>query len=276
MLSRLAAGVADATAALADYQFSDYAQALYDLLWRDLCDWYLEAIKPTVGKDAAQQAVLAHALQTIVRLLHPIAPFITEAVWEHLRSVETAPIDGITLAPARKAGLLATAGWPEVSPALRNPAAERDFERLRTLITAIREVRARHNVPPKRKVTLHAPDSLIASLRSAGGLDYVTFLAGLDSITTAAPTGEAVPFRYESADLSLTNLAEAVDSGTERDRLTRRIAEVEASITTLRKRLDNPGYAAKAPKHLVDQSRAELAKLEDELRALKDRLQSLE
>src|SRR5690606_27133846 len=101
MLSRLHAAVRDANAALASHDFAGYAQTLYDILWRDFCDWYLEVIKPTAAGSASQRAVLAHALETIVRLLHPVTPFVTEAIWERLRDIETAPLPGFTLAPSR-------------------------------------------------------------------------------------------------------------------------------------------------------------------------------
>jgi valyl-tRNA synthetase len=116
MLSRLATGLEAVNAALKEYQFSDYAQTMYDLLWRDFCDWYLEAIKPTVAADGGQRAVLAHALQTIVRMLHPVTPFITEAIWERLREIQTAPVDGVKLVASRKGGMLCTAGWPLMEP----------------------------------------------------------------------------------------------------------------------------------------------------------------
>ncbi|HBS29056.1 MAG TPA: valine--tRNA ligase, partial [Phycisphaerales bacterium] len=87
MLSRLASAVRTLEGALEEYQFSVYAQTSYDLLWRDFCDWYLEAIKPTVGSDAAQRAVLRAVLDSILRLLHPVCPFVTEVLHEPLRRV---------------------------------------------------------------------------------------------------------------------------------------------------------------------------------------------
>src|ERR1043165_7614111 len=106
MLSRLAAATELVNSALKSYEYSEYAQTLYDLMWRDFCDWYIEGIKPTIGTDAMQRAVLHHALEAIVRLLHPVAPYITEAIWERLREVRTLPIEGISLGPSRKGDLL--------------------------------------------------------------------------------------------------------------------------------------------------------------------------
>jgi valyl-tRNA synthetase len=277
MLSRLHSAVRDINAALAIYDFAGYAQSLYDILWRDFCDWYLEAIKPTVAENAAQRAVLAHALETIVRLLHPVTPFVTEAIWEHLREVETAPVDGFTLAPSRISGMLCGAGWPVLDDSLRDEAAERDFERARGVITAIREVRAQHNVPPKRRISVHAPASLINALRASGGLAYVESLAGVEQLTDAAPTGGTVSavVTYDAMELTLTNLADAVDAGAEKDRLAKDLADKTKSAETISKRLENPGYMAKAPAKLVEESKAQLETLRAEIAALRDRIASV-
>ncbi len=282
MLSRLTTAVADINTALKNYQFSDYAQSLYDLLWRDFCDWYLEAIKPTIKESPAQQAVLAHALETIVRLLHPIAPFITEAIWEHLKEIQTAPINGITLPPSRRGGLLCTAGWPEIAPTLRDERAEKDFERTRALVTAIREIRAKHNLPPKRRITLHSPAPLIKDLESIGARAYVESLGTLDAITTdPAPKDAAATLRFESAELTLSNLADAAtdggaaDTGAERDRLTKQATDLQKSIAALEGRLNNPGYLAKAPPKLVEETKAQLEKARTDLAAVQARLRQL-
>ena len=278
MLSRLHAGVKDAEAALANYEFANYAQTLYDLLWRDFCDWYIEGIKPTVDSSPSQRAVLAHALETIVRLLHPVTPFVTEAIWEHLRHIETESLAGFDLAPSRKAGLLCTAGWPKLADSLSDEAAEREFERLRSLITAIREVRAQHNVHDKRKITLHAPQAVLAIINAPHAAGLVQTLAGLESATAVAPSaahGGGVTLRFEGHELSLSNLADAVDSATEKARLEKLIADLTKSITTMKGRLDNAGYIAKAPPKLVEESKAQLAKAEADLDAARAQLAGL-
>jgi len=258
MLSRLAAAVEQINASIAGYQFSDYAQSLYDLLWRDFCDWYVEGIKPTVASDPMQRAVLAHTIESIVRLLHPITPFITEAIWERMKDVETLSIPGIELGPSRKDGLLATAGWPKIAPHFRDAAAEAQFERLRGLITAIREVRSQHGVPPRRKVTLHCSAELDAEARRGGLL--VETLAMVDRITSEAPAGPAAAFAFGSVTCHLSNMADEVDVEAEQTRLEKAIAELEKSIKTLEGRLNNPGYAQKAPPAMVKQSQEQLAK----------------
>ncbi len=274
MLSRLASATQDANEAIANFEYSNYAQSAYDLLWRDFCDWYLEAIKPTIATDKGQQAVLRITLDSILRLLHPIMPYVTEAVFEQVRMLPTATIDGITLAPPRKGALLCTAGWPEIAPSLRDERAEAEFERTRSLITAIREIRSQHNVPPKRRVTLHAPKDLLNKDASA----LVETLAVIESITDQPASASATAFTFESKQLHLTNLRDAAtasDSSAERDRLQKLISDCEKSIATLEGRLNNPGYAQKAPPAMVKQTQDQLAKAKADRDAAKSALAAL-
>jgi valyl-tRNA synthetase len=274
MLSRLAESTRQASDALDAFEFSVYAQTLYDLLWRDFCDWYLEAVKPTIDSNPFQRSVLAHALETIVRLLHPVTPFVTEAIWERLRDIETAPIEGVTLDPPRRGGLLCTAGWPVIADSLRDESAQRDFARLRELISSIRELRARHDVPEKRRVTLHLPRPVHDSLASLG-MDLVRHLGGVGSITTSPPTGPSVIFTFESGECRLSDLADAIDPAAERARLLKVIADLRKTIDTLETRLGNPGYTEKAPPAMVRQTREQLARARDDFAAAKAALDAL-
>ncbi|MBX3367776.1 MAG: class I tRNA ligase family protein [Phycisphaeraceae bacterium] len=269
MLSRVAATVADIDQSLASYQYAPYATAMYDLLWRDFCDWYLEAIKPTVASSAPQRAVLRATLDAILRMLHPIAPYITEAIHERVRSLPpTAAIAGLDLVgepkdAARRAnakwnGLLCREHWPKADAALRDAEAEASFERLRQLVTACREVRSQHQVAPKRRVKLHVHADLAAEITSAAGM--VETLAGLAEAGVSKPTGASVSFMFDSKECFLSDLADQVDASAERERLTKQIVDLDKSITALEGRLGNPGYADRAPKHLVDQTRDQLAK----------------
>lgn len=264
MLSRLAEATEQATSAIAGYQFNVYAQSMYDLLWRDFCDWYLEAIKPTVKTNPAQQACLRAVLDAILRLLHPIAPFISEAIHEKVSEVSLPPITGLGLAPARKS-VLATAGWPRVDAHLRDLAAVEQFERMRTLVNSIREVRAQHQVQPKRIVTLHADAALLTQIGTVCGL--VETLAGV-AMSDGSPDGASAAFAFEQREYRLSNLADAIDTRAERDRLSRELDALDKSIFALEKRLQNPGYTEKAPAHLVQQTRDELTQKQRDREAL--------
>lgn len=277
MLSRLCRSVRAIDAALAEYQFSEYAQACYDLLWRDFCDWYVEAIKPTAQENPAQRAVLRTTLDAILRLLHPATPFVTEAIFEHLSAMPSADVPGVKLGAARKGSLLCTAGWPVVDDALLDEAAEARFERLRSLITAIREVRSQNNTPPKRQVVLHAPQADAAWLADAECRTMLCTLAGLREVKAdgATPQGSSAAFTFEAREFRLSELADAADPAAEKDRLTKVVAEKTKLIATLEARLANPGYAQKAPPHMVQQTRDELAKAQAERDAAQAAMKSV-
>ncbi|MGD9690328.1 MAG: valine--tRNA ligase [Phycisphaerales bacterium] len=258
MLSRLAGASAACEQALRDYEYSVYASVLYDLLWRDFCDWYLEAIKPTVAGNPAQRAVLRTALDVIVRLMHPIMPFVTEAIHEQLSRQPRPPVEGVTLSDD---ALLCRSSWPVLAPKLRDADAEAAIERLRSLVNSINQVRAQHNVPPRRRVVLHAPADLAGSIESGEGC--VEALAGLARVTTEAPaSGEpAVPVTFGSAELRLSSLADAatVDAAADSERLVATLIERVRDVRRLEARLNAPGYAERAPPKLVEQSREQLA-----------------
>jgi valyl-tRNA synthetase len=259
MLSRVESCVRQCESALRTYQFSVYAQAMYDLVWRDFCDWYLEAVKPTVKRDPKQRAALRTTLECVLRLLQPVCPFVTQAIAESVNEVETPDTPGVSLG---KADLLCLAPWPDVAGDLRDEAAEAAFDRLRSLIESIRDARTAQQVHPRRRVTLHCDAALAGEIAAGEGL--VETIAGLGSVTTGKPEGESVAFVFEAVEHRLSDLADAVDAGVERERLTAQIADLDKSIKTLEGRLNNPGYVDKAPEKLVNESRAQLASLRSE------------
>ena len=274
MLSRLAATTRHIDTLLKNYEFSDYAEAMYRLLWWDVCDWYLEAVKPTIAASPAQQAVLAHALETVVRLLHPITPFITEAVWEQLRTVATPPIAGFSLGDSRT-GLLCTAAWPRIDDRWIDTDAEGTFESLRELISAVRNARSEHQVLPKRRITLHASALALGLTALAPGL--VETLAGVELIDPRPPAAgvPAVAIRAMGQEMQLSNLADAIDAGAEKERLSKQLEQLTKSEAALAGRLNNPGYAERAPAKLVEESKAQLVKIQTELAAVRERLKAL-
>ncbi|GIW74828.1 MAG: hypothetical protein KatS3mg103_1350 [Phycisphaerales bacterium] len=213
-------------------------------------------------------------LEAIVRLAHPVMPFITETLAGHLAEHPLPRLDGLDLQPPRRGGVLATAGWPKADRALRDDEALSRFEMARALVGVVREVRARHNVKPRRLITLHAPPELVEALQPVAG--QVCTLAELETITADAPTDpHAVACTYEGWQLRLANLAEAVDAQAERQRLEDQIAELERSRLTLQRRLDNPGYTEKAPAALVQQTREQLERVKQELATARQALERL-
>ncbi|MFN9993950.1 MAG: valine--tRNA ligase [Phycisphaerales bacterium] len=273
MLSRLAAACRTCNDCLERYEYAEYATTLYDLLWRDFCDWYLEAIKPTVASDASQRAVLRVALETIVRLLHPVMPFVTEAIDERLREQTLPKIAGVELGNARANELLAKAPWPKIDARLIDPSAEAEFEQVRSLITTIREVRAMHNVNPKRKIKVHFNHSMKPLNDFERGL--TASLAQISEYASGSPAGPSVAFTFSALEHHVSDLADAVDADAEHSRLSKLIADLDKSIATLEGRLSNPGYALKAPPHMVQQTKDQLEKAKAEREAAAHALSKL-
>ncbi len=269
ILARLSTAIERIDAAFASFQFNRAAEAAYDFIWRDFCDWYLEAIKPTIRDDPHQQRVLATVLDATVRLLHPICPFVTETIWQHIRNIPDGDVAGILIHPSE---LAASAAWPQVENLQLDDAAVATFQRLQELVTAIRTARSQQQVPPRRAVTLALPDVLLAfGKQNAGSLSS---LAGIADICDVTGHGVAIPF--EGTTIELMDLHDAVDMGVERSKLSNRIEEIAADIANYRKRLDNDSYVQNAPPHVVQETRDQLQAAEQDLSAAEQALSVME
>jgi len=274
MLSRLASTVRAVENAVDRYAFSDYATALYDLLWRDFCDWYLEAVKPTVKQSRVQRAVLRAALDVVLRLLHPICPFVTEVLFERVADLRTASIRGVELDPSPN-GLLCSAPWPRLAGSLIDEAAETRFDELRSFTEAVRQTRVKHRVTFKTPVTVHVDENLAAHIGAGAGV--VETLANVERVETSPP-GEgagAVPFAFSGRERFMSGFAAAVDAGELRSQLEEQIGKLNRDVGALEGRLNNPGYTQKAPERLVNQTREQLQQKIDERDAAQRRLDEL-
>lgn len=276
MLSRIARATGAIEAAVDGYMFKEVADGLYDLLWRDFCDVYLEAIKPTVAGDATQRAVLRASLDAILRLLHPVVPFVTEAIFEQLSMTPRAEIAGLRLDEPRKGGTLATAGWPVCGAGLVDDGLEARVARVMSLITVIRDVRSKHQVKPSRAIVVRVPGAVLDDLRRDGADALVRTLANVGRLeadgAAAGGGGGGVEATWEACTMVLSDLADAVDASAERERLTKEAADLTKSIGALEGRLANPGYVAKAPPALVQQTQQQIADAKAKLAAVQDAL----
>ena len=242
---------------------------MYDFIRGDFCDWYLEAIKPTVRDTPAQQQVLRTVLNATLRLLHPICPYVTETLWPAVQSTGAAGIAGIELPGSE---LLAAAAWPSISCGVDDKEAVETFERVKTLIEVIRAIRGAHKVPQKRRIGLVAPQAVVDL---AGLAEPITSaLAGLESIDVGGGD-EGVPVTFEGHEIRLINLTDAVDVESERARLTKIIEEKTKAIAQYSQKLDNPGYVNGAPPHLVEQTRGLMTTAEADLAAARSALAEL-
>ena len=245
---------AEVTRALEAMAFDEAAQALYRFIWNVFCDWYLELAKPSLNGDdeaakAETRATAAWALDQALILLHPVAPFITEELWE-----KTADFG------LKRRGMLISHAWPNLPDTLIDAEAAEEIDWLISLITEVRSIRSEMNVPPSAR----APLVLIgADARTSGRVarqkDRLLTLARLDSVRFAseAPTG-SVQFVIGEASGALS-IAEFIDLAAEKARLSKAIAGLEADASKISKKLDNAEFVAKAPEAVVAENQEKLA-----------------
>jgi valyl-tRNA synthetase len=274
MLTRLHHALRAVDDAIRGYQFNAYAEAMYDMVWRDFCDWYLEAIKPSVKSSPAQQQVLRSVLNAILRMLHPVCPFVTEALWPHVQASGAAGLPGIEL-PGNE--LLAAAAWPVIDDSIADDHASSTFQRAQALTDQIRNLRGEHKVQPRKKIHLHATEDVRELIERSGAV--VPTLAGLEAVTSINADSKrqaaAVVFMFEGREQHLSGFVDAVDAEAERARLAKLVEDKMKSVSSMQGRLHNAGYVAKAPPALVEETRFKLAEAEADLAAARKALESL-
>jgi valyl-tRNA synthetase len=274
VLSRLARTMAACDAALNEYRFADYAQVLYDFVWRDLCDWYIESVKPTLAESGQQQRVIAACFDTSLRLLHPVMPFITERLWEALNDAGTdRSLAGIELPPS---DLLMIASWPRVTGNLIDDAAEATFEMLQETISAIRNVRTTYKVPPRQRidVSAKAPPALAQTLLGYRSMfETLAAMNGREIGPHVERPKDAAACVVRGVELYVHGL---IDADTERQRLQKRVGELDRQVATLRSRLGNASYVSRAPVNLVQETRDQLTAAERELTSVRSQLEALD
>ena len=247
------------TQALDGCGFDEAANALYRFIWNVYCDWYVELAKPILnGEDAAAkaetQATAAWVLDAILRLLHPIMPFVTEELWAQTAGEGAA---------REHQGFLMTAPWPDLSESLVDATAETEIGLVIAAVSEGRSVRAELNVPPSARPELLVIEASADQRRvleeAAAVIGQTLRVAGVRS-ADRAPEG-AIPFVVEGATLALP-VAEFIDLAAERARLTKEIAAHAADAERTAKKLNNPDFVARAPEEVVEENRERLAEAE--------------
>ncbi|MCP3909881.1 MAG: valine--tRNA ligase [Actinomycetia bacterium] len=272
ILARLHHTIGSLESSLARYQFNAYADTLYTFVWNDVCDRYLEAIKPTIDGDPNQQIVLGAVLDSVLRLMHPVMPFVTEALWPAVSEARFGEVDGLTLPPSE---LLAVAPWPVADPVLADATTVTNFERAGQLIGQIRALRSERQVKPRQLVALHVPDSVAMLIAEADGV--VQTLAGIGSVFDIADGRPEVasPLAFEGAEVLVSGLVDAADLEAERARLTKTIEAKTKQVDGFENRLGNPGYVNNAKPELVEETRQLLAAAQADLAAAQTALAAL-
>ena len=269
ILSRLNRVVREVTENMEAYELGVASAKVYDFIWDDYCDWYIELTKTRLqgedeGAKVQAQQVLVYVLTETLKLLHPFMPFLTEEIWQALPH---APGAG---------GFLMLQKWPEHSAALDFQEAEAAMESIMDVIRAVRARRAEMNVPPSKKaaLTIVTPKAEVFE----AGRGFLTRLAWASSIEVRP--GEPDDLTGLVADVThdakvYMPLAELVDIEKERARLSKDLGKKQSELKGLEGKLSNPGFLNKAPADVVaaEQERAEklqtlIAKIEEQLKAL--------
>ena len=255
----------EANAALAVYRFDQYAKACYDFFWRDFCDWYVEASKPAM-KDAARREQSAHVLAAVLdgtlRLLHPMVPFITETIWWKLNEVR--PRRGLPgrleCPPSERAD-----PRPVARRRRRQPGGRVHLPKIQDVIGAIRNLRNEHKADPKKPVTVTIAAAAEPKRQIDANHEMIELLA-VCSIVHVAAEVNAPPHAARASAAGCDIYVEGlIDPAAEGQRLAKQREAKQKQAVALRGRLANPSYADKAPAHLVQQTRDELAAVEAEL-----------
>jgi len=276
ILSRLNAAARDATAALDAYRFNELTDVLYHFMWDDFCDWYLEIAKTRINSgDGSAKPVLAHCLDCLLRLLHPVVPFITEAIWARLS--EVAPVRGPGDTPAE--ALLATAQWPRADARMIDPAAEERFAVIQEIIRQVRNIRLQHNVPASRRL-----DVLIEAAGPPAELiaDNAELLKSQARIGRVSIRSTGAPGHGSPADAAAVTVAGVklfvlgiIDRDAERARLNKRRQMLERGIGAIEAKLSNESFTRKAPPEVVGRERERLAELRRDMEAVAGALEAL-
>ncbi len=279
LMSRLASVTRDATRAIDEYRFAEAARILYAFTWDDFCSAYLELCKARLADPATRpqaQAMLLLGLDTILRLLHPIMPFVTEEIWQHLRTIagnRRTPWDASALPES-----IMVAAWPAPPAAWVDGRTETQFGMFLTVVGAIREIRSRQNVPPRTsvKVALRMPADTTALL--APMLGSLASMA-VAEITAAGPEATGSPGAATATaggcDV-FVDLADLIDVTAEIARITKENEKTAGFIKAKHAKLADEKFTAKAPAQVVQKEREQLAELEAKLAKGRETLAALE
>jgi valyl-tRNA synthetase len=248
----------DVTSLLASYRFSGAAQAIYEFTWNQFCDWYLELIKPRIqaGGSAADgaKATLVHVLSGICRMLHPIAPHVTEELWEHLR-----PWHGA-------ASLLAVSPWGEET--FEDAAAGLAIASVQETVRAVRNLRSESRVPEKETVDVLVVPKASADAAAAAVAAQSAQILRLCQASSIRVERAAPPKENASAVTSLgdvfIDLAGKIDLAAERQRLAKELDKAQKSLSATKAKLANENFVSRAKPEVVEQERRRLAEFEDE------------
>jgi len=261
IISRLHDTIAVASEHLAHYRFDLFAHALYDFTWNEFCDWYLELSKPILVKQGqiadilyGTRHTLLSVLETLLRLLHPIMPFITEEIWQRVSPLLGEHPESIMLAE-----------YPIYDKTCVDKTIEDEFEWIKAVITGVRTIRSEKNIAPGKLLTLQLKlGNQQDREREAHYHDFLKTLARLEKIewlTATDKVNDASSFFIGELELFVL-LTGLIDKDAEHARIKAELTKLEKEIAFIQGKLTNPQFAEKAPIEVVAKEKARLSELE--------------
>jgi valyl-tRNA synthetase len=259
ILSRLQHVIAEVDEQFATYEFAKVCDTLYHFAWDDVCDWYVELSKPVLGSDgpaaAQSRRVLGHVLDQLLRLLHPVIPFVTEELWTVLTGAET----------------VVTAAWPAAQPGLIDDAAEEELAALQKVVTEVRRFRSDQGLRPGQRVS--AALTGLGNVGIDGHEPLIRSLARLDAPASEfAATATLAVTGGITVDLDTRG---TIDVAAERGRLEKDRAAAEKEAAQCRAKLDNDAFVGRAPEPVVAKIKDRLATAEADLARITAALRAL-
>jgi valyl-tRNA synthetase len=268
ILSRLNAMVGQTNQALEEFRFHEASHGLYHFFWHELCDWYIEFVKPTITEKGQENSkiscdVLIFVFDQALRLLHPFMPFITEELWQRL------PHDGPSLAVQE---------FPKSRPELADTTAEKQVDALIDVIVKIRDMRQKMNVEPARRIhaNLASADPVLQALL-AEAVPYIQTLARCEQVNILPSIGtDNHSSRSVASGVEIElPLAGMIDLEAERTRLEREIAKIEKEVAPIQEKLNNQEFVKNAPEKVVKLNQSRLIEFQEKLGKLHENLKRL-
>jgi valyl-tRNA synthetase len=277
ILSRLNATVRDVEESLSAFRTNETAHLIYDFTWRDFCDWYIEIKKAdfhqTTDNLRKRKALhlCSHVLGVLLKLLHPIMPFVTEEIWEHMRS-------SIDFPELFDSELLVQSSFPACNEALLNQTIEKDFARLQDVVVALRTIRSENNAAPDKKgIAVIIPSTENEEKMLNEQSDVIAMFARLSSMTISRTAGKP-SFAGQSVVMGtqiFLVLEGLIDKKVERERLSKEISRIGNLSENTRIRLENPGFSEKAPAEVLRKEKEKYTGMLQNLEKLKRSLATL-
>ncbi|GEK58063.1 valine--tRNA ligase [Marinococcus halophilus] len=269
ILHRLQETKQNATQLMEKYEFGEAGRTLYNFIWDDLCDWYIEMAKLPLYGEAEQpkqmaQSVLVHVFDQTMRMLHPMMPFITEEIWQHL------PHEGTSIM---------SASWPTADPQLFDEEAVRDMELIQEVIRSVRNTRAEMNVPPSKAVPMSLkPSSSQVLERIERSRDYIVRFGNPETLTIDAALEapeKSISHVLSGAEIFLP-LEGLINVDEEIERLQREKDKLDKEVERVTKKLNNEGFVSKAPAHVVEEEKEKQKDYEQKREKVTARMKELQ